>query len=72
MFHNFLIHLSADGHLGCVHVLAVAHSSQSMNGGFPGGPAPLLCMYWVGWKCMGEGIMKEIASEINLRGRIVF
>ena len=23
MFHNFLIHLSVDGHLGCFHVLAM-------------------------------------------------
>ena len=24
MYHSFLIHLSADGHLGCFHVLASA------------------------------------------------
>ena len=23
MYHRFLIHLSADGHLGCFHVLAI-------------------------------------------------
>ena len=26
MYHGFLIHLSADGHLGCFHVLAIANS----------------------------------------------
>ena len=26
MYHSFLIHLSADGHLGCFHVLAVINS----------------------------------------------
>ena len=27
MYHNFLIHLSADGHLGCLHVLAFVNSA---------------------------------------------
>ena len=27
MYHSFLIHLSADGHLGCFHVLAVINSA---------------------------------------------
>ena len=28
MYHSFLIHLSADGHLGCVHVLAIINSAM--------------------------------------------
>ena len=32
MYHSFLIHLSADGHLGCLHVLAVINSA-AMNFG---------------------------------------
>ena len=27
MYHSFLIHLSADGHLGCLHVLAIVNSA---------------------------------------------
>ena len=27
MYHSFLIHLSAHGHLGCFHVLAVINSA---------------------------------------------
>ena len=27
MYHSFLIHLSADGHLGCVHVLGIINSA---------------------------------------------
>ena len=29
MYHSFLIHSSADGHLGCFHVLAIINSSAS-------------------------------------------
>ena len=32
MYHNFLIHLSADGHLGCFHVLAIINSATVNTG----------------------------------------
>ena len=28
MYHGFLIHSSADGHLGCFHVLAIINSAE--------------------------------------------
>ena len=32
MYHNFLIHLSADGHLGCFYVLAFVNSAVMNTG----------------------------------------
>ena len=32
MYHSFLIHLSADGYLGCFHVLAIVNSAMMIIG----------------------------------------
>ena len=51
MYHSFLIHLSASGHQGCLHVLAIVNSAVmnigvhvSFNSGFLG-------VYAQQWDC---------------------
>ena len=49
MYPSFLIHLSADGHLGCFHVLAII--SAAVNIGVHVSLSGFLSVYGQQWDC---------------------
>ena len=51
MYHSFLIHSSADGHLGCFHVLAIINSAVMNTGTRVSFNSGFLGVYAQQWDC---------------------
>ena len=59
MYHSFLIHSTADGHLGCFHVLAMINSA-SMNIGVHMSLSDLVSLV-----CMPRWLLSKSLQAIN-------
>ena len=61
MYHSFLIHSSADGHLGCIHVLAIINSAAINIG-----------VHVFSYAALADGFFTTSTTQEALIGRVAY